>query len=91
MWLIACKSDPTRLPKSWFLANNITEKLQKLSAWVGAIFFSKLEVFLAIYIQNHQLNSAMCVKKAVKATTDVKKSANPAADVKSLKINFDKL
>ena len=26
--LIACKSDPARLPKSWFSVNNITEKLR---------------------------------------------------------------
>ena len=38
---IACKSDPTELPKSWFLVNNITEKFEKLLAWFG-VFFSIL-------------------------------------------------
>ena len=36
--VIACKSDPAMLPKSWFSVDNITEKLPKLSAWVGAFF-----------------------------------------------------
>ena len=36
--LIACKSDPTELPKSWFSFNNISEKFAKLSAWFGAFF-----------------------------------------------------
>ena len=35
---IACKSDPTELPKSWFLVNNITEKFVRLSAWFRAVF-----------------------------------------------------
>ena len=35
---LACKSDPAKLPKSWFLVAFITEKLTKLSAWFGAFF-----------------------------------------------------
>ena len=37
--LIACKSDLAKLPKSWFLDNNITEKFAKLSAYFDLIWF----------------------------------------------------
>ena len=74
---IACKSDPAELPKSWFSVKNITEKLWNCQLDLGRFLF----IFLYICIHNRQSNSAAYVKKAVKAT----------ADIKPLKINFDKL
>ena len=36
--LLACKFDLAEQPKSWFLVNDITEKFEKLSAWLAAFF-----------------------------------------------------
>ena len=89
--IIACKSDTAEPLKTWFSVKNFTEKLRLVyhfnNSKIGSIHtptacLLKKNYFLSICIHNCQSDLAAYMKKAVKAITDVKKSA----DVKPLKI-----
>ena len=93
--LIVYKSDTAGLLKTWFSVKNFTEKSRLFYHFNGskigsihthtACLLKKL-IFLSICIHNCQSNSTAYVKKAVKAITDMKKSAKATADIKPLKI-----